>query len=346
MPVSASTSNAPLTSSELNSPTPAATSGPQEVHEHHGVSRADLIRIALVGMAVFFSWFRVWQPYPRLDLVGLVAVVLGGYPIYREALADIYSRRMTMELSMTIALAAALAIREVFTSLVIVFFVLIAEVLEEMTVEQGRRAIRDLLEFLPPTAERRKGSTTETVSVSSLAPNDVVIIRPGSRIPVDGEVVQGRSFVDQSTITGESMPVEKTIGAKVFAGTMSQAGALEVRTVTVGRDTAFGKIIEAVERAEESQAPVQRTADRLAGYLVYVALGCAVLTYLATHNRRSTISVIIVAGACGIAAGTPLAILGAIGRAAKAGAIVKGGRHMESLGSVDTIVLDKTGTLT
>jgi heavy metal translocating P-type ATPase len=344
--VSASTSNAPLTSSELNSPTPAATSGPQEVHEHHGVSRADLIRIALVGMAVFFSWFRVWQPYPRLDLVGLVAVVLGGYPIYREALADIYSRRMTMELSMTIALAAALAIREVFTSLVIVFFVLIAEVLEEMTVEQGRRAIRDLLEFLPPTAERRKGSTTETVSVSSLAPNDVVIIRPGSRIPVDGEVVQGRSFVDQSTITGESMPVEKTIGAKVFAGTMSQAGALEVRTVTVGRDTAFGKIIEAVERAEESQAPVQRTADRLAGYLVYFALACAALTFVVTHNSRSTISVIIVAGACGIAAGTPLAILGAIGRAAKGGAIVKGGRHIESLGSVDTIVLDKTGTLT
>jgi len=297
-------------------------------------------------MAVFFSWFHVWQPYPRLDLVGLVAVVLGGYPIYREALADIYSRRMTMELSMTIALAAALVIREVFTALVIVFFVLIAEVLEELTVEQGRRAIRDLLEFLPPTAERRNGSVTETVSVSSLAPGDIVIIRPGSRIPVDGEVVQGRSYVDQSTITGESMPVEKTVGARVFAGTMSQAGALEVRTVTVGRDTAFGKIIEAVERAEGSQAPVQRTADRLAGYLVYFALACAAVTFLVTHNSRSTISVIIVAGACGIAAGTPLAILGAIGRAAKAGAIVKGGRHIESLGSVDTIVLDKTGTLT
>lgn len=163
---------------------------------------------------------------------------------------------------------------------------------------------------------------------------------------MDGEVVQGRSFVDQSTITGESVPVEKTIGAKVFAGTMSQAGALEVRTSTVGRDTAFGKIIEAVERAEESQAPVQKTADRLAGYLVYFALACAAVTFLLTRDSRSTISVIIVAGACGIAAGTPLAILGAIGRAAKGGAIVKGGRHMESLGSVDTIVLDKTGTLT
>jgi heavy metal translocating P-type ATPase len=345
-PMSASTSNTPLTSSALNTTAQAEIPDRQGTHEHHGVAKIDLVRIGLVGVAVAFSWFHVWQPYPPLDLVGLVAVLLGGYPIYREALADVFSRRMTMELSMTIALAAALVIREVFTALVIVFFVLIAEVLEELTVEQGRRAIRDLLEFLPPTAERRNGSTTETVSVSSLVPNDVVIIRPGSRIPVDGEVVQGRSFVDQSTITGESVPVEKTVGAKVFAGTMSQAGALEVRTLIVGRDTAFGKIIEAVERAEESQAPVQRTADRLAGYLVYFALACAAVTFLVTHNSRSTISVIIVAGACGIAAGTPLAILGAIGRAAKAGAIVKGGRHIESLGSVDTILLDKTGTLT
>ena len=345
--MSASTSsNAPFTSSEPNIEAQRQTGGHEESHEHHGVAKIDLVRIGLVGVAVVFSWFRVWQPYPALDLVGLLAVLVGGYPIYREALADVFSRRMTMELSMTIALAAALVIREVFTALVIVFFVLIAEVLEELTVEQGRRAIRDLLEFLPPIAERRNGSTTETVSVSSLVPDDVVIIRPGSRIPVDGEVVQGRSFVDQSTITGESVPVEKTVGAKVFAGTVSQAGALEVRTLMVGRDTAFGKIIQAVERAEESQAPVQRTADRLAGYLVYFALACAAVTFLVTHNSRSTISVIIVAGACGIAAGTPLAILGAIGRAAKAGAIVKGGRHMESLGSVDTIVLDKTGTLT
>ena len=127
---------------------------------------------------------------------------------------------------------------------------------------------------------------------------------------------------------------------------MNQSGALEVRTTTVGRDTAFGKIIEAVEHAEESQEPLQKTADRLAGYLVYFALGCAALTFVITRNPRSTISVIIVAGACGIAAGTPLAILGAIGRAAKIGAIVKGGRYIEALATTDVVVLDKTGTLT
>jgi heavy metal translocating P-type ATPase len=297
-------------------------------------------------LAVIFCWLRIWEPISKIDIIGLAAVLVGGYPIYREALADIFSRRMTMELSMTIALASALLIREVFTALVIVFFVLIAEALEELTVGRGRRAIRDLLAFLPATAERKTEAGFETVRVSALLPGDVVIIRPGGRIAVDGQVVHGHSFVDQSTITGESVPTEKEIGSEVFAGTVSQTGALEVQTVRVGRDTAFGKIIEVVERAEESRAPVQRTADRLAGYLVYFALGFACLTYLITRDVRSTISVIIVAGACGVAAGTPLAILGAIGRAAKTGAIVKGGRHIESLAAVDTVVLDKTGTLT
>jgi Cd2+/Zn2+-exporting ATPase/Cu+-exporting ATPase len=171
-------------------------------------------------------------------------------------------------------------------------------------------------------------------------------LKPGARIPVDGDVISGNSFVDQSTITGESLPVEKVAGTHVYAGTINQSGTLDVRTTGIGRDTAFGKIIKAVEEAEKSRAPIQRTADRLAGYLVYFALGCAALTFLITRDLRSTISVIIVAGACGIAAGTPLAILGGIGRAARSGAIIKGGLYLEILSGVDTVVLDKTGTLT
>jgi Cd2+/Zn2+-exporting ATPase/Cu+-exporting ATPase len=142
------------------------------------------------------------------------------------------------------------------------------------------------------------------------------------------------------------MPVEKVAGAPVYAGSINQSGAIEIRAERIGRDTSYGKIIEAVERAERSRAPVQRLADRMAGYLVYFALGAAALTFLVTRDVRSTISVVIVAGACGIAAGTPLAILGGIGRAARLGAIIKGGLYLESLGRVDTIVLDKTGTLT
>ena len=173
-----------------------------------------------------------------------------------------------------------------------------------------------------------------------------MLVRPGGRIPVDGKVVGGHSFVDQAPITGESMPVEKHPGATVYAGTINQSGAIEVRVERLGRDTTFGKIIEAVETAQKSRAPIQGIADRLAGYLVYFALGAAVLTFLISHNIRSTISVVIVAGACGIAAGTPLAILGSIGRAAQQGAIIKGGLYLEKLWEIDTVLLDKTGTLT
>jgi heavy metal translocating P-type ATPase len=310
------------------------------------VEWVELGRIGFAGLAIVVTWFRLWQPLPQFDVIGFAAVGIAGYPIFREAFADLLSRRMTMELSMTIALISALAIREVFTALVIVFFVLIAEVLEGLTVGRGRRAIQDLLNLLPQQVELRRSDGIQSASLTDLHTGDVVLVRPGGRVPVDGVVVGGHSFIDQAAITGESMPVEKIAGAHVYAGTVNQSGALEIQTETVGRDTAFGKIIEAVEQAEHSRAPVQRTADRLAGYLVYFALACALLTFLITHNARSTISVVIVAGACGIAAGTPLAILGAIGRAAQHGAIVKGGLYMETLSKVDTVLLDKTGTLT
>ncbi len=315
-------------------------------HEEHGVDRLDLLRIALVAIAVGLSWSGVWRHLVAFDAVALVATVVGGYPIFREALSALWARRMTMELSMTIALASALAISEFFTALVIVLFVLIAEVLEHLTVGRGRKAIKDLLDYLPRSVLVRRADAIEDVAASVVAVGDVVVVKPGGRIPVDGVVVTGHSFVDQATITGESMPIEKVPGSRVFAGTINQSGALDVKTTGIGRETAFAKIIEAVEHAERSRAPIQKTADRLAGYLVYFAIGAALLTFVVTRDIRSTISVVIVAGACGIAAGTPLAILGAIGRAARQGAIVKGGLYLEALGHVDTVVLDKTGTLT
>ena len=310
------------------------------------VERIELARIGFMGLAIAITWLRLWQPLPNFDLFGFAAVLIGGYPIFREAIVDLLSRRMTMELSMTIALVSALAIGQVFTALVIAFFVLIAEVLEGLTVGRGRQAIQDLLNLLPQRVELRGSGGVQSASLDELHAGDVILVRPGGRVPVDGVVVGGHSFIDQAAITGESMPVEKIPGAHVYAGTVNQSGVLEIRTETVGRDTAFGKIIEAVEQAERSRAPVQKTADRLAAYLVYFALTCALFTFIITRNARSTISVVIVAGACGIAAGTPLAILGAIGRAARHGAIVKGGLYMETLSKVDTVVLDKTGTLT
>jgi heavy metal translocating P-type ATPase len=307
---------------------------------------ANLLRIAFVAAAAAAVWCRFWEPFPHWSVIGVAATAIGGYPIFKEAAENIFERRMTMELSMTIALLSALAIREFFTALVIALFVLVAEVLEGLTVGRGRRAISDLLDFLPRTASLISSDQTGEVPISDIRPGDLVLVRPGSRVPVDGIVIGGHSFIDQSAITGESMPAEKSEGKEVYAGTINQSGALQVRVERLGRDTSFGKIIEAVEEAERSRAPIQKTADRLAGYLVYFALAAAALTFLFTHNMRSTISVVIVAGACGIAAGTPLAILGAIGQAAKHGAIVKGGLYLEKLATVDTVVLDKTGTLT
>jgi heavy metal translocating P-type ATPase len=314
-------------------------------HEHT-IERSDLIRIALVAIAAAAVWLRVWEPFPHLSVIGIVATIAGGWPIFSEAFQNLRERTMTMELSMTIALLAALAIGEFFTALVITAFVLAAEVLEGLTVARGRRAIHDLLDLLPRTAIVRRAGSAAEVDASELRAGDAVLVNPGALLPVDGVVLAGNSYVDQARITGESMPVEKLPGSYVYAGTINQSGALEVLTEKVGRDTSFGKIVEAVESAERSRAPIQRLADRLSGYLVFFALGAAALTFLLTRDARSTISVVIVAGACGIAAGTPLAVLGAIGRAAREGVIVKGGRYLEALSAVDTVVLDKTGTVT
>jgi Cd2+/Zn2+-exporting ATPase/Cu+-exporting ATPase len=318
----------------------------EEAEHQHGFDAIEATRIAAVALAAVAVWFRVWEPFATISVIGIVGLVIGGWPIVSEAVENALARRMTMELSMTIAIVAAAAIGQFFTALVITLFVLAAEVLEGMTVSRGRRAIRDLLEFLPCSVVVRRNGAVADVDADALKIGDAVLVNPGGRIPVDGTVISGHSFVDQSRITGESLPSEKLPGATVYAGTINQSGALEIRTERIGRDTSYGKIIEAVERVERSRAPVQRLADRLAGYLVYFALGAAVLTFLVTHDIRATISVVIVAGACGIAAGTPLAILGAIGRAAREGAIVKGGVHLETLSVVDTVVFDKTGTLT
>lgn len=311
-------------------------------HHEHSIERGALLRIAFVGLIVFMCPLKL----PYYEWVAVAGTLIGGWPIFEEAVSNLRERRMTMELSMSIALFAALAISESFTSLVITFFVLIAEFLEKLTMGRGRNALRQLLSMMPQEAFVREGNLVQQKRASDLAIGNVVVIKPGARVPIDGKVIAGHSFVDQASITGESVPSEKTTGCVVYAGTINQSGTLDVMVTKTGMDTAFGKIIHAVESSEVNQAPIQKTADRLAGYLVYFALGCALLTFLITKNVNTTISVVIVAGACGIAAGTPLAILGAVGRSARIGSIIKGGVFLELLSTIDTVVFDKTGTLT
>ena len=290
--------NASQSGEKKNSPELGGIERVTEREQHgQGVEWAELVRIAFVALAAAAVWFRLWEPFPHISVIGMAATLIGGYPIFKEAFENIVERKMTMELSMTIALVSALAIGEFFTALVITAFVLAAEVLEGLTVGRGRRAIQSLLDFLPRTVTVRRNAQLMEVSADQVKVGDTVIVKPGGHIPVDGVVLGGTSFVGQAAITGEAMPVEKVLGDVVYAGTMNQSGALEITARKLGRDTTFGRIVEAVERAEKSRAPIQKTADRLAGYLVYFALGAAILTFIITHNVRSTISVVIVAGA-------------------------------------------------
>jgi Cd2+/Zn2+-exporting ATPase/Cu+-exporting ATPase len=306
----------------------------------------DYVRLGVMAAVIVFSLTDWWKHFMTRDWLAFAATLVGGWPIYKEAWENIRKRRMTMELSMTIALVAALCIGQFFTALVIAFFVLFAELVESYTVGGGRRAIQKLIDSLPRQVTVRRDGEERKLGTDKVARGETIIIRPGEQIPADGQVSKGHSFVEQASITGESLPVEKVEGSKVFAGTINKDGVLEVCVEKIGRDTTFGKIIEIVEQAEKSKAPVQRIADRLAAGLVYFAFGAAVLTFLVTRNITSTIAVIIVAGACGVAAGTPLAVLAGIGNAARRGIIIKGGLYLEQLSQIDTVVLDKTGTLT
>src|ERR1700730_15856194 len=180
----------------------------EPAHEHE-LEWVELVRIAFVALAAAAVWFRVWEPFPRISVIGILATLIGGYPIFKEAYENIVERKMTMELSMTIALLAALAIGEFFTALVITAFVLAAEVLEGLTVGRGRRAIQDLLNFLPASATVRRSAGVLRIPLTQVKAGDAVLVAPGERIPVDGTVQGGDSYVDQAAITGEAMPVEK-----------------------------------------------------------------------------------------------------------------------------------------
>jgi len=312
----------------------------------HSVTAGEYVRLGLMALVIVASLTGWWRHWMLRDWLACTATLVGGFPIFKEAWENLRKRRMTMELSMTLALVAALCIGQFLTALVIAFFVLFAEMVEGYTVGSGRRAIQTLIDALPRHVRVRRGGEERELGTNEVVVGETIIIRPGERIPADGVVIKGHSFVDQSSITGESLPVEKVEQSKVFAGTINKDGVLEVTVEKIGRDTTFGKIIEIVEQAEKSRAPVQRIADRLAAGLVYFAFCAAAFTLIVTRNFTSTIAVIIVAGACGVAAGTPLAILAGIGSAARRGIITKGGLYLEELSRIDTVVLDKTGTLT
>ncbi|HZA08229.1 MAG TPA: cation-translocating P-type ATPase, partial [Nitrososphaeraceae archaeon] len=313
--------------------------------------------IAMATILIFVSWMHLLQPVWLSNIVTVIAVMVGGYPLYKESFIALKKGRVNMELSMVIAIVASLILSQYLPAIAIAFFALLSEFIEGFIVQEGRKNIQILYNRSPKNAiVRRKNSQgqkeekqqqqEEEIPVTQVKVDDIVIVREGDIIPVDGHIINGISTVDQSSITGESIPVEKSIGDTVFAGTINLTHQLEVKCDKLSTDTTFAKIIHLVEEAEASKAPIQKLSDKLATRLIQFAIGLSLLTFIVTQNIVSTLSVVVVAGACGLAVGTPIALLAANSKLARRGIIVKGGIQIENLKHAGTIVFDKTGTLT
>lgn len=247
---------------------------------------------------------------------------------------------------MTAGVIASVAIGQWTMAALIVFFMRFADWLEDLTTERSRQALRQLTALQPATAHVLRDGQEYEVPVAEVTMGEVAVVRPGERIPVDGEVIEGQAPVDQSPITGESVPVDKVPGDAVFAATVAQAGFLKVQATKVGSDTTFARIVRLVEETEAHKAPVQRFADRFSAYYLPGVLLLALATYFLTAHVVNAVAVLVVACACAIALATPVVVLASGGNAARRGLLIKGGSGLEQLARVDTVVMDKTGTLT
>lgn len=298
----------------------------------------------------------IWSEYQTLGgfRLALLAAVLGGARILYQTLEGLLDGRVGADLALTIACLAAIVLGEHTTAALVVFIALCGESIEGYTVDRAHRAIRSIFHLCPPTAARLVDGHEETITVAELSIGDVILVRPGERIAVDGTVVSGESSIDESALTGESLPVEKSPESAVYAGTLNQFGAIEVEATRVGEDTTLSKVVQLVADATERKAPLERAADRYARLFLPVVLGVAALTLigwrLSTGEWRDgflpALSVLVVACPCPLILATPSAVMAAMAWLARSGVVVKGTEALERLAEVDSVAFDKTGTLT
>ncbi len=294
-----------------------------------------------------------WAWLPRVPF--LVSTVLGGWLVGGQALQAIRSRLINFEVLVVVAAAGAIAIGDLAEAALVVFLFAVGEALEAAGVSRTRRAISSLLDLVPRTAlVRRNGSEVE-VPASEVAVGETVIIRPGERLPVDGRVLAGESFVNQAPVTGESMPVSKGPGAEVFAGTVNGSGSLEVESTRPPEDTTLARVVHLVEEAQLEKASHQKLVDRFAAsytpVVVALALAVGLLAPLVLGRPFQpyiyrALALLLVACPCAMVLSTPVAVVSAIGNAARHGVLVKGGSALEAAGRVRAVAFDKTGTLT
>ena len=309
--------------------------------------------LALVFGAVLFvvivgEWLGLFERLTeRVPLpLGLALVIASGWTIFLGVARSALKRQITSHSLMSLGALAALAVGEWATAAVVVFFMRVGEYAEKLTTEGARRAVKDLTAMAPQMARVEREGAEQEVPIGEIGVGEIVVVRPGEIIPVDGEVVAGHATLDQSAITGESMPVDAAPGSLVFAATLARLGSLRVRPTRIGADTTFGRVVRMVEEAEAHRGNVQRMADRFSAYYLPLVAGVAALTFLIGRNPLAAAAVLVVACSCSVALATPIAMLASIGAGARRGLLIKGGKYLEALARADVLLIDKTGTLT
>lgn len=279
-----------------------------------------------------------------------VTVLICGLPLLYSAIRKLITnhgvKKISTPLLISIAMIASVAIGDLFAAAEVAFLMAIGEILEDLTTDRAKKGLKKLLS-LAPTQGRRLANGTETmIPAAEIKTGDILRILPGETIPVDGIILTGETSVDQSVLTGESMPVDKSVGEEVFGGTVNRFGVIDITATKVGEDSSLQRLIRMVQDAEEKKAPLQRTMDKCAGWLVPAAFLIAVITYLVTGDIVRAVTVLVVFCPCALVLATPTAVMAAIGQAAKHGIIIKSGEALETMGKVTAIAFDKTGTLT
>lgn len=279
-----------------------------------------------------------------------VTVIICGFPlVYLSIRRIVYNKgisKISSALLISMAMFAAVAIGDIFAAGEVAFIMALGALLEEATTERAKKGLKKLISLAPVKGRKIQDNKEKMISVESIQSGDYLRILPGETIPVDGRIINGETTVDQSIMTGESIPVDKTIDDDVFGGTINCFGAIDIIATKVGEDSSIQKMIQLIRNAEQKQAPIQRIADTVASRLVPIALLIACIGYLVTGNIIVGVTVLVVFCPCALVLATPTAVMAAIGQATKHGVIIKSGEILETMGKVDTMAFDKTGTLT
>ena len=312
-------------------------------------ARRSLIFLSLCGIALGLSWIFKWIGFAPSSLpaaFAIVSLILGGYPILKSAVQTLLIPDLNVDTLVSIAAISATAVGAYHEAATVIFIMLLGEFLEGFTVGKTRKAIASLIQLSPKMAWVRRGEEEIQVPIEDVKPNEVVIVKPGERIPVDGKIISGCASINQSTLTGESIPVEKDAGDKVYCGTFNETGSCEIEATQVADDTKLAQIKRLILEAQAEKSPTQRIMDRFSRYFIPAIILIALATFVITGEIIRAITILIVACPCALVLGTPTAVVAAIGNAARQGILIKGGVYLEQMGKLKTLLMDKTGTLT